>query len=232
MKQRMENSEGEEEEMRERPIKQRRGRGAEIQHKERWKKRGEINKYVRRETERAEKGRDQKETRKNERGRDQRKTRKERTTERQERMKEEETKERGRDQREAGKKKGGRAQGETRKKEGGRYQRETGKRERGGDRGSDQTQGQPAALWRGPVIECKCPAMLPSSAQGETHHPVDSVSPNGALGHDHQVCLHALLLQVLAAIAAVPGLHIKLPMQALHGALRDVHTSGGGEHRE
>lgn len=68
---------------------------------------------------------------------------------------------------------------------------------------------------------------------GDTHHPVDSVLSQRAFGHDHQVGLDAPLLQIVTAVASVPRLHFKLPVETLHGGLGDVDTpeEGGGARR-
>lgn len=58
-----------------------------------------------------------------------------------------------------------------------------------------------------------------------TDHTTDAILSHRPFGNNHQVGVNASLPQVVAALAAVPRLHVKLAVKTLHGGLRDVNTA-------
>lgn len=60
-----------------------------------------------------------------------------------------------------------------------------------------------------------------------THHSIDAILIDWLLWYDDQVSDDTLFSQVVTPCAPFPRLHFKLPLQAVEGALRDVHAAVG-----
>lgn len=64
-----------------------------------------------------------------------------------------------------------------------------------------------------------CSVLMHGCAAGPTHHAVDAVLAQRSFRNDHQVGLDAPFLQVVAAVASVSRLHVKLAVETLDCAL-------------